>query len=277
MTDYPNQKEIDEAIKAFEEKTGETMSESSREWFSMAMSSEPLDPELVPYVDPEGPLGPCLKHPLVFEIGGIRPGIANMALRQKKEHLAKAEQEGQWHSYVFLHERPYRAQALLRIVNELCPDISVLQYAKLVASVWTDSENIWQNGPEWEELFESLYSTSLPSGERHIPEWVRRALMTEADYAKYLEIVQYSPITVYRGCIRDFNEDGLSWTRNRNVARFFARRFADVHDNLSEAVILVAEVDATDVIAYFDEGHRGEEEIVLAPHATPRIVRAEEP
>lgn len=67
-------------------------------------------------------------------------------------------------------------------------------------------------------------------------------------------------ITIYRGVSSkeklDFKEYGygMSWTINKNTAKWFASRFKDEHQ-----VVLQMEIPTCDVLAYFDK----EEEIVI--------------
>ena len=81
----------------------------------MAMHEEPLDPELAEWLRESESFGQVLKHPLVNQIIVI-PGLANRTLRAKQEALAEAEDAEDWHAAVFLHERPYRCDALVDYV-----------------------------------------------------------------------------------------------------------------------------------------------------------------
>jgi hypothetical protein len=50
----------------------------------MALAAEELDPELAQWVE-DGPLGPMLKHPLVYDITGTHiPGLPNRQFRRKE-------------------------------------------------------------------------------------------------------------------------------------------------------------------------------------------------
>jgi hypothetical protein len=118
----------------------------------LAAFNEPLDPELQPWVE-DGPIGPMLKHPLVYQIGIIN-GWANRSLRYKQEALTRATEERDWHTVVFLHERPWRADALYKLVQVYGDALPDQTYWELVGSVWTDSENIWQNEMIWEDLLD---------------------------------------------------------------------------------------------------------------------------
>jgi hypothetical protein len=216
-----------------------------------ALAAEELDPELAEWIE-DGPLGPMLKHPLVYDITGVHvPGIPNRQLRYKKAVLKEAVERGDWHTVVFLHERPYRASALFRVMQEHGEQMSDADYWKLVGRVWVDSENIWQNTLEWDALLGSERGG-------------REAIMVpdvfdddDADLAMHRALPE--TVTVYRGATAGLNEEGLSWTTDRNTAVWFARRFADHRDG--EPVVLTGTVAKSDVIACFTG--RGESEVVV--------------
>lgn len=60
--------------------------------------------ELAPYKN-----GDWVHHPLVICPLQDNP---NHRYRQKKKLVVKAKADGDWNSYIFLHERPYRIGAL---------------------------------------------------------------------------------------------------------------------------------------------------------------------
>lgn len=190
-----------------------------------------LHPDLVPWVEQNGPLGPMLRHPLVYEIALFHNGMANAQYAAKRERLAQAEASADWHSYIFLHERPHRFDALLQ-VQEMAGTVP----ADLVRSVWMDSENVWQNYEDWLQVLEDAGN-----------------IMDEDDQAAFDKLP--TTITVYRGAQADLNEDGLSWTLDRDRAAWFARRFSP-----TSPILLQAQVRKTDVIAVLLG--RGEDEIL---------------
>jgi hypothetical protein len=57
----------------------------------------------------------------------------------KREAVAKAAEDGDWESYVFLYERPYRLDAFLRVPYDSDDDAPV--YYQLLRSVWVDTES----------------------------------------------------------------------------------------------------------------------------------------
>src|SRR5437763_4496201 len=103
-----------------------------------ALAAETLDPEFADWME-DGPFGPAIKHPLVYDFTPQVAGIPNRQLRYKKAALARAIEQKDWHTVVFLHERPWRADALLNIVADHDDEIADADYWKLVGSVWIDS------------------------------------------------------------------------------------------------------------------------------------------
>lgn len=231
-----------------------------REFFAAVISEESLHPDLVPYVEESEQFGPMLRHPLVYQVVGINAGLANRAYEEKKKALADFEERKRWYSWVFLHERPYRVRALLELM-EAHGEIPIMEFARLAGDVWTDSENIHQMQDEWEAVFDALSSTYIPDGGRRIPDWVRRGVMVEEDLPTFEALAE--TLTVYRGFKTGLNESGLSWTLEKKVAVWFAKRFAEIFPDNPPGVF-TGVVDKDDVIAYFDAGHRGEKEIVVA-------------
>ena len=205
------------------------------EYAKIMASTEDLHPDLVPYVS-DGPLGKQLRHPLVYQIGMWGNGFANAYYLQKISDVEKALQNKKYNSYVWLHERPYRIEAFQEIQHLL----SDTAYWKLLADIWTDTENQWQNYEEWKELIGS------ERGSRHY-------LMDEEDD----QILRSLPdeVTIYRGCQKRINENGLSWTLDKSKAEFFAKRLG------KNGIILEKKISKSDIIAVFTS--RGESEIIF--------------
>ena len=67
---------------------------------------EKLHSDLIPYS-----VDQMVHHPLVIGLAHDA-SYMNQRYRQKKGLLAKAEADGDWGQYIFLHERPYRIGAL---------------------------------------------------------------------------------------------------------------------------------------------------------------------
>jgi hypothetical protein len=156
---------------------------------------------------------------------------------QKKADLEKAIAEKKYSQIIFLHERPYRLEAFTQITKEL----SDAKYWSLLASVWTDTENGWQNLPTWRALF-----WSKRPGRENLMDADER--FTLANLPETVEI--------YRGCTNKLNEDGISWTLNRDKAEFFANRFSN------GGIVLSKFINKSDIIAVFNG--RGEAEVIHA-------------
>ena len=125
--------------------------------------NEPLHKDLADCVVECPVFGEALKHPLVYMmpfIESVMSGSANKALAQKQEMIDKAEKRGDLDSIIWLHERPYRFNALQGYSTKLISDkvdtitgsdSDRVKYINAFINVWTDSENIWQNYDGWVE------------------------------------------------------------------------------------------------------------------------------
>lgn len=207
-----------------------------------AMAVEELHPDLVPRLYEGEYWGTILKHPLVFQIPHMNNGLANRAYAAKTRALERALEEKDWHSYVWLHERPYRFDALTTLITE--HDIpSDDDMWKLVRDVWIDSENVWQHFDEWCELLSNEDSMLM---------------MTTDELAEWNALDAIVP--VYRGAKLEINEEGLSYTLSKERAEWFARRFANEDE---PAVVIRASVPQHKIIALMHG--RGEEEVLVLP------------
>lgn len=209
--------------------------------------AEPLLPELKPYVFADGDWV-ILHHPLVISVPYIEHLNAhyNKQFRYKKQRLRSAKSEGDWSTYINLHERPYRIEAFSDVEEYMTNG----EYWSLLAEVWTDSENIRQNPEEWEY--------HLLSGRPSI-----KSMMSEEE-AEELDSLP-DVITLYQGHT-DIRDDGWSWTTDRGIAEWFARRFAMLEK--AAPMLTTAEVNKSDIHAYLTR--RGEKEII----ANPELVRS---
>lgn len=194
------------------------MAKTTEELFAQLIneSNVELHPDLQPYLE-DGVLGPQLRHPLVYAVPLWTKAHANYMYEQKKADLEKAIAEKKYSQIIFLHERPYRLEAFIQIANEL-PDS---KYWSLLASIWTDTENGWQNLEQWRALFGS----DRPA---------RGHLMDENEHFTFGNLPE--TVEIYRGCQEGINEDGLSWTLDPEKAKFFAERFGKPGKVLKKAV-----------------------------------------
>jgi len=120
--------------------------------------------------------------------------------------------------------------------------LSDTAYWKLVADIWTDTENQWQNYDEWKELMGS----DRPS---------RNYLMDEDEFNTLLALPDV--VTIYRGAQVGINENGLSWTLDKSIAKWFSTRI----ERDGEPIVLEKTVPKSDIIALFKG--RGESEVIV--------------
>lgn len=195
----------------------------------------------------------CIKHPLVFSMlhHPMANSIVNAQLAAKREAVAKAELEKRWDTYIFLHERPHRCEALMDIAD----DLSNEEYWRLVGSTWTDTENAHQCYDAWEELLGSERGS-------------RESLMTDEELVALAKLPDL--ILIYRGFSWTESDEGYSWTLSIERAKWFARRYKEM-DGHGSARIAVGCIDKPNVIAHFLT--RGEDEIVALPS---NVVMSEE-
>lgn len=206
------------------------------------IGDEEIDPDLKYYINDSNGF-PVLRHPLVYAVPYM-PQLNNMYNRQylaKKEQLANALDTGDWDGYVYLHERPYRLDALL----EISDDVDDATFWSLLSGIWTDSENIRQNQEIWNEIFDS----GRDGMENMMKDEERDALAALP-----------KKIKIYQGHTGD-RDDGWSWTTDEKVALWFALRFSTMEG--SEAQVTEATVDKDNVLAYLLG--RGESEILTSP------------
>lgn len=171
-------------------------------------------------------------------------GLINRQYEHRRDAIAQARDERNWGYYVFAHERAYRIDALIELLEEDSLKLNRKGW-KLCRDVWIDSENVQQYDDFWSELW-SLDGTRLGM---HASE--TKALAKLGD-----------PITIWHGLERgDEEELGFSWTTSREVALKFAERFASQHNR--KAYIASGKVAEHDVKAYLLS--RSEFEIIAFP------------
>lgn len=186
----------------------------------------------------------CIHHPLVVSVmhHELLNEHTNKRYEYLKDEVEKCFENGDYDRYVFLHERPYRLNALIDVSEQ---DNDSREYWDLVKSVYTDSENIHQNFSDWYEIL-----TTKSNNKKQLMNSIeRKALSFMGD-----------EITVYRGYNSKGSEYGLSWTYDKKIAEFFAKRFVNRGDS---GTIAVGKVKKSDVIAYFS--CRTEHELIIDP------------
>ena len=207
--------------------------------------SEPLDPELEPYVENIDGIE-YLRHPLVYQMLKVIPGQANAQLREKKKAVELALKNKEWRHYVWLHERAWRLHAFTEIHHHLSDN----HYWELLSSIWIDSENMCQNYMIWKQALNS-------------PRSGRRFFMDKEDRELFDELP--GDLIIYRGCEFD-PEKGLSWTLNPEKALWFAERFH------RRGKVHARKIRKEHVFAYLT--YRGEQEIVV--HDSSKLRKCDE-
>jgi DNA-binding ferritin-like protein (Dps family) len=175
-------------------------------WEELAERREQLLPELQICLI-ETPVGTMLDHPYVreYRIDQERAAMLNWRYREKLKKVELALWNGDWSQFIYLHERPYRLDALLEIVN----DVRDKEYWSLLSDVWTDSENIWQDLEQWRDLWNE-------------PRPYKHYAMDAKERKAFKQLP--SDITIYRGFCEGHTADGMSWTLDRDRAIWFAKR-----------------------------------------------------
>lgn len=221
-------------------------------------TKEELNPELAIHLSQVGGYT-MLRHPLVscMIYTPEQNAIFNRALREKRKFCDEALAKGtakMLRRYVWMHERPYRFNAFLRVTHQLSDG----EYWTMLGAIWTDSENIWQNRAGW--------SVFLKGGQRNLK--LRPLMMERAERTAFSAL--RDTLTIYRGGStksRTSARTGMSWTLDRTKARWFATRLLpEGHRGL----VYQRTVSKQDVVAYFLM--RGEEEIVTLPSRDAKLV-----
>lgn len=218
---------------------------------------EPLHEDLVPYLG-KGVLGQSLRHPLVFHVAYTETmnKLINQQYRVRVEERERFIREGNWSSFVFLHERAYRLNALDEVIwGHDVTDPKIVW--PLVAETWTDSENIHENLDQWREMWD----LDLP----HRYELT----MDDEDRAAFDALPEV--IDVYRGVGHPDAVEGLSWTTDREKAVWFSRRFEGLADRTP--ILVSGKVEKNDVLAHLLG--RGESEIVVLPENVMNVETTE--
>jgi hypothetical protein len=201
-----------------------------------------LHKDLKPFVRPSGVLtgAKTLHHPLVIELMLVDPIVdhTNKLYLQKLEGLVEAVNKKDYKTYIWLHERPYRLEAFMRIQNELKDP----EYWRLLGDVLIDSENAHEFKSEWLQLLNSKRKSSI-------------AMMRPDDFTVYSALS--NRLKIYRGFRNIHFKKGLSWTLSKDKAKWFATRFG------ANGKVTTKVVSKYHILAYLDR--RGEQEILLRP------------
>jgi hypothetical protein len=215
---------------------------------SLLSKKQALNPELSRYLRP-GPLGPALFHPLCYQILYTEAlnCIINTSFKKKKEAQRKALKGKKWATYVFLYERPYRLQGFVEIKDRLRD----CEYWALLGSIWTDSDNIWQNFDLWCVL--------LSSDRAYEKRFTGKA------YRGFFDNLPET-IVIYRGFQPGQNDKGLSFSLSKKKAQWFATRYSKLGSVMKLTVLKKHLLGYTNC--------RDEQEVILRPQYLKLIKEA---
>lgn len=185
------------------------------------MAEPELLPELKPYLSTGGILHPLVK---CHFFDPSQTAACNEQYLTKIAGLTRCRECGDWEQFVWLYQRPYRLEAFAAIAGNLSDE----EYWSLLASLWRDSENLWQDAP----LLGRLVDASRPS---------REAMMNEQE-REFLARLPYQ-FTLYRGAPAG-RPPGMSWTLSCWKARWFAQRTLASRSGVTQGV-----ADKRDVVA----------------------------
>jgi hypothetical protein len=183
-----------------------------------------------------------LHHPLVVQVPYLPQlnALCNQWLAGKTEATERAMLEGKFHHYVFLHERPYRLPAFMRVMDD--DRMEDEDYWSLLRDVWVDTEFPSRNRTAWRKLF-------MSNRDR-----MRQSLMDAGEYHTWHNLPDR--VRVYRGCdIEKETRQGISWTLDPTIALWFANRFG------RSGQVISGEVGRDAIRAVFNG--RGESEAVI--------------
>jgi hypothetical protein len=192
------------------------------EYRELLLRHEPLIPALKPYLSER-----TLCHPLVKEFGvdSERAALQNRIYRWKCAAVKAALDERDMQKYILLHERAYRLGAFCFIADR----VDDRHYWELLSDVWEDSNNIWQNRAAWRAVWKS---------ERPM----KRFAMRDEERRRFDDLDDL--ITVYRGQPPRPRTREMSWTLDRDVAVWFAKRWSRNGGFLLTGTVAKADIHA---------------------------------
>jgi hypothetical protein len=171
--------------------------------------SEELLPELKASIIDGGLFNrKSIQHPLVIgDIGMMPNSYYNNQLMRKKERLKEFENNKEFESYLFLIEKPFRVTFFSDLVKQNKIKKLSKKYWKILSSLWTGSENIFQNKDLWDDLLKDKTNSHY--------------FMSKKDL-KFFNSLE-NEFIVYRGY--SHWENGYSYTLDKERAIWFADRF----------------------------------------------------
>ena len=179
-----------------------------------------------------------IQHPLVIGDLDLMPNsYYNTQLIRKQQKLKEFEKNNEFESYLFLIEKPFRVLFFSELVRQNKIKKLSKTYWRILSSLWTGSENIFQHKELWKELLKEKTNSHY--------------FMSKKDFEFYNSLE--NEFIVYRG----YNqwEDGYSYTIDKDVAIWFAERFGQ------NGIIKEILVKKEDVFAFTNS--REEKEIII--------------
>jgi len=218
--------------------------EGLKVWMDMGFGKkEELHPDLKPHIVRDRRI-PHISHPLMIELfySPEMNAVINKRYEMKCAMLEDYIQKKNWVGAIAcLIEKPFRIEYMLKHIS----DIPLNEWWELLHAVWTSVENLWQYKSVLPILFRGRQTTITE-------------MMTDEDDRKTFDALP-DTLDIYRGC-QWRNRRGWSWTTERKVAEFFARRFLK---NGSKGRIVTALVRKQNVLFYTN--CRQEREVVINP------------
>ncbi len=178
-----------------------------------------------------------------FYVGFIVTGeVAKMVkthIDYKRDTARMGMQNRNCYQYVFSHTRPFRLDAFMEyeLLNGTDSDSMKMDIAKTLADVWIDCENPHINIDVWKAYFKKYGADSMST--------------EEIDFLTRLD----DNIEIYRGVQSECNDEGISWTLDKDKALWFANRFR------GEGIVRVKKISKSAVSCFYNG--RGECEIIL--------------
>lgn len=214
-------------------------------------NGEPLCDELAIHVTDNGKFI-SLMHPLISTpyIESMN-AIYNMGLKHKRELIQQSIKDEDWEEFVFLHERPYRIDAIFELMNKMGVEFKAL--ASVVLSAYSDSENISADSKSWCYLLTTAAQYKKEMNDRDI-----------ADMSE-ISALWGKTVTLYHGGEVPIEGARWCWTLDLEKARWFADRFE------REGALYACEVagEYIDFILH----HRGESEVLVMKDSAIKNMR----
>ena len=217
-----------------------------------------LSPALRPYLEAGRNGHPMLRSPWVFMIPMLDPEPANEIYAQKAPRISAAVARRDWTYAIHEIERPYQVEVVQAWWLNL--ELSDAELRSLLAHVLPRFEFPHNLQEEVLELLQAAGFVSDAdrdaddeSGDqagahrRHPDAACAEDRDEDAIRRSVLGLADESLMTIYRG-VSDPRHVGMAWTRNPEVACWFARRFG-----IGEPTLFTGQVAVNSVLAAFDD------------------------